>query len=262
MKQVLVVGGSGGLGTAIVRELIDRKLAPVVAGRSKCPDSRVRYSYVIDASVQDWGSFYVDIEKHTGSPIDAVVFVSGVGAFGQTSLFPQERARAMFELNFWACTTAAVRIAEHWSSRGRAGTFVGVLSLAARLAVPFEAYYAASKTAADRFLQCLDLEYTSKGIRFLSALPGVLNTPFRERAEWYGIEPSMTGQGTDVGMAARAIGKLLRGGRRARIIGWRERIIGFADRVAPGLYDYAILRRRVLRLQRQKSRAQETLNWM
>lgn len=248
MKQVLIVGGSGGLGSALVRQLLDSGTAVVVAGRTRSVDTRVRYSYVVDASTLDWHSFYSAVEQDSGAALDGVVFVAGTGAFGRTTLFPSERARAIFELNFWACTAAATAIARRWSDCGRLGTFVAVLSLAARRAAPFEAYYSGSKAATERFLECLDLEYAPKGIRFLSALPGVLNTPFREGAEWYGVKSTRADQTTDVETAARAIERLLNGDRRARVIGWRERVIDLADRVAPGLYEHAILRRRMAKL--------------
>jgi short-subunit dehydrogenase len=248
MKQVLVVGGSGRLGSALVGQLLDQRTQVVVAGRTRPDDSRVQHSYVIDANSVEWHSFYTAVEKDTGTPIDGAVFVAGTAAFGRTTWFSPETARSILELNFWACVTAAGKIADYWSESGRAGTFVAVLSVAGRRAVPFEAYYSASKAAAARFLECLDLEYASKGIRFLPAFPGALNTPFRERAQWYGMKPASADQTTDVRTAARAIEKLLTGNRRARVIGWRERVIDIADRVTPGLYDRAILRRRVSRV--------------
>jgi short-subunit dehydrogenase len=247
MKKVLIVGGTGGLGSEIVRQLLQRGLEVVVAGRRKAADDRVRRSYVIDAASVDWRSLYSTIEKETAGPFDAVIFVAGTAAYGRTAMFPAERARSIFELNFWACTTAARLISEHWAAAHRAGTFLAVLSIVARRAVPFEAYYAASKAAAMRFLECLDLEYAKESIRVVSAFPGTLNTPFRRRAECYGLEPSSADGGADVRGTARAILGLLDGSRRARVIGWRERVVDLADRLAPGLYDRLVLRRRVTR---------------
>lgn len=245
MKQVLVVGGNGRLGSALVEQLLDRQLAVVVAGRTTSDNRRIRHSYVIDASSVEWRSFYATVEKDSGLLIDGVIFVAGTAAYGRTVLFPPERARTIFELNFWGCTTAAKLIADHWAEAQRPGKFVAVLSIVARRAVPFEAYYSASKAAAARFLECLDLEYAPRHIRFLSAFPGVLNTPFRRQAEWYGIEPTFGDRGADVRRTARAIQQLLEGSRNARVIGWRERAIDLADRLVPGLYDRTVLRRRV-----------------
>ena len=250
MRQILVVGGAGGLGSALVRRLLDRKWAVAVAGRSAVTEPRVRYVRVLDATVTDWRTLYRDVERESGAPVEAVAFVSGAAAYGRTTLVPSDRARATFELNFWACAAAATAAAEHWVERDRPGRFLAVLSLVARRAVPFEAHYAASKAAAGRFLECLQLEYGPRGIRFLCAFPGTLDTPFRTSAGWYGLAPAPSKGGSDADGAASALVALLEGRRKARVIGWRERAIDLADRVAPGLYDRAVLSRRVKRLAR------------
>jgi hypothetical protein len=46
MKQILIVGGVGGLG-ALVRQLLDENLQVVVAGKSRTDEDRVLHSYVI-----------------------------------------------------------------------------------------------------------------------------------------------------------------------------------------------------------------------
>lgn len=250
MRQVLVIGGAGGLGSEIVRQLLDARASVVVAGRTRPAEERVRSFFEIDATRADWRALYRAIEQETGAPIDAVVFVAGTAAYGKTALFPAERARSILELNFWALAEAARSVADHWAQARRPGTLVAVLSIAGRRAVPFEAFYSASKAAAARFLECLDLEYASRGIRFVSAFPGTLRTPFRRQAEWYGIEPGPALEGGDVGAVARAILRLLDGSRRVRVIGWRERAIDLADHLAPGLYDRLALRRRVAKLLR------------
>jgi short-subunit dehydrogenase len=247
MKQVLVVGGAGGVGAALVTELLDRGRAVVVAGRRNAADARVRHTRLLDATTADWRAVYDELEAASAAPIDGVVFVAGDAVFGRTARIPAQRARAMFELNFWACTAAAMAAGEHWTERGRPGTFLAVLSVVARRAVPFEAYYAASKAAAARMLECLQLEYGARQIRFAGACPGTLDTSFRSRAEWYGVERAPESRGTSAAQTARALIALLDGRRSARVIGWRERTIDLADRFTPGLYDRAVLRRRAKR---------------
>jgi len=246
VKQILVVGGGSGLGAALVKDLLDREYRVVVIGRTKPVDERpVPKFYRLDAATVDWPSRYQQLEVDTGSSIDAVIFVAGSAVFGKTSVIPVERARRIFELNFWACAGAAGAAAEYWAKRGRGGKFLAILSIAARRAVPFEAYYSASKAAAARFLECLQLEYAHKKIEFICAFPGLLNTQFRRQAEWYGLEPKFADEGGDVRKTALAVIKLLKGRRKARVIGWRERTIDLADHVLPGLYDRAVLRGRV-----------------
>lgn len=253
MKQILVVGGSRGLGSALVKNLLDNKHKVVVLGRTEPADaSQIRKFYGIDATAVDWPSRYEAIERETAAPIDAVIFVAGIAVFGNTELIPVERARQVFELNFWACTTAARAAAEYWANKGQAGKFVAILSIAARRAVPFEAYYSASKAATARFLECLQLEYAHKNIEFICAFPGLLKTQFRHQAEWYGFEPSYADAGADVHKTAQAVVNLLNGKRKAKVIGWRERSIDLADRLLPGFYERTVLRKRVQKLLKSK----------
>jgi len=249
MKQIVVVGGTSGLGGAIVRNLLDQGQRVVVIGRTKPAESlKIQKFYGADAAAMDWPSQYSLIEKETGAPIDAVIFVAGTGVFGKTKLIPVEKARQMFELNFWACTSSARAAAEYWSEKKAHGKFVAILSIAARRAVPFEAYYSASKAATARYLECLQLEYAHQKIEFLCAFPGLLNTQFRQQAEWYGFEPVFANEGADVRDIAKAVVNIFDGKRKARVIGWRERAIDFADHVIPGLYDRVVLQGRVAKL--------------
>ena len=248
MKQIVIIGGSGGLGRAVVKQCFDRNFCVVVVGRTKPSDPRVRKFYPVDARNADWDNLYRIIEEETGHSIDAIIFVSGSAVFGKTSSIPVEKARQTFDLNFWACAAAARAAAELWSANAHRGKFLAVLSIAARRAVPFESYYCASRAATARFLECLQLEYAHNHLQFLSAFPGLLNTPFRRTADWYGFSPRFDHEGADVGQTAQAIMRLLVGKRRRRVIGWRERSIDLADRLFPGLYDATVLRSRVQKL--------------
>lgn len=249
MKQIVVVGGGTGLGGALVKNLLDQGRGVVVMGRTKPAGGLpIQKFYRIDATRVDWTSHFSAIEKETEVPIDAVIFVAGSGVFGKASHIPMEGARQVFELNFWACTSAARAAAEYWAGLGRPGKFVSILSIAALRAVPMESYYAASKAAAARFLECLQLEYGHKKIEFISVFPGLLNTGFRRSAEWYGLKPAFADEGADVHKTARAVIALLEGKRKTRVLGWRERTIAVMDRVVPGLYDRMVLRGRAERL--------------
>ncbi len=249
MKQILVVGGGTGLGGALVKNLVEHDRKVVVLGRTKPSDDlRIQKFYCMDGTAVDWPSLYSTMEAETGVPIDAIIFVAGTGVFGKTSLVPLERARQVFELNFWACASAARAAAEYWAAKGLPGKFVAILSIAALRAVPLESYYAASKAATARFLECLQLEYGHKNIEFKCAFPGLLKTAFRRAAAWYGLKPAFADEGADVHKTAQAVVDLLESRRKMQVIGWRERAIALADRLLPGLYDRAVLRGRVQKL--------------
>lgn len=244
MKQIAIVGGGGGLGSALVQQLLDQNYRLVVMGRTKPSDARIQKFYPVDATSVDWPSLYATIQKETGAPCEAILFVAGTAVFGKTALIPLGGARGIFELNFWACAAAARAAAEYWSQQNLRGRFLAVLSIAARQAVPYEAYYSASKAAMARFLECLQIEYAHKGLEFICAYPGLLRTSFRSHAEWYGIDPAHADQGAEVQSTSRAIVNLLNGKRKANVIGWRERCVDLAGRFFPGFYARVVLSRR------------------
>jgi NAD(P)-dependent dehydrogenase (short-subunit alcohol dehydrogenase family) len=245
MKNIVVVGGSGGLGNAVVAALLDRSYQVAVAGRKPASDPRTPVFHCIETIAADWPALYRQIERGTKQPIDAVVFVSGTAAYGKVAEIPAETARQMMELNFWSCAAAAQAAGEYWSLKHRPGKFLAVLSITARIGVPFESYYSASKAAAARYLECLNLEYGDRGIEFISAFPGTLKTPFRSSAPWFGIKPEALEGGADPAQTAQALIALLEGHRHSPVIGWRERAIDLAERLWPGLYNLTIQRKRV-----------------
>jgi short-subunit dehydrogenase len=241
---VLVIAPHGAVGSAVAGELRRRGAHVTGAGRTP-PDPGVVDSFLpLDLASADWPGLLADASGD--GPLDAIVYAAGSGAFGLAGAIPEDQGRAVFEINFWALSEAARAAAARWTRDGTSGTFLAVLSIAGRRAVPFESYYGASKAAALRFLEVLDLE-TPESIRFVAAAPGLIRSPFRSRAAWYGMpEPPATG-GASPGDTAAALCALLEGSRESRVIGWRERAIDLADRFAPGLYDRLVLRPRVAR---------------
>lgn len=239
----LVVGASGGLGRAVVAELQRRGVAVSAAGRRPPEGMSLRTFLPLEAASADWLRVYEEVEA-AGGALDAVVFVAGTAALGRTALVPEAEARSVFELNFWAVARAATAASTLWTPPARRGSFLAVLSIAGRRAVPHESWYGASKAAAGRFLESLQLEHDPRRVRLQAAYPGLLRTGFRDAVPWFGAGAPPTSYGTEPAEAAGAFCDLLAGRRRARVIGWRERAIDLADRLAPGLYD-RVLRRRL-----------------
>jgi short-subunit dehydrogenase len=244
-RHVLVIAPHGAVGGAVARELRRRGARVTGAGRTPPEPGVVDAFHAFELSSAAWPALYETAAG--GGPLDGVVYAAGVGTFGRTEAIPPENARAAFDVNFWAIADAARAAAGRWTRDGTPGCFLAVLSIAGRRAVPFEAYYGASKAAAARFLEALQLEVPSS-IHFVAACPGLIRTPFRSRAAWRGMpEPSATGGATPEETAV-ALCDLLEGSRRSRVIGWRERAIDLADRFLPGLYDRLVLRPRVARM--------------
>jgi len=247
VRHALVIAPHGGVGSAVARELRRRGTRVSGAGRTAPDDGLVDAFLPIDLDGTDWATLFDRVAA--GGPLDAVVYAAGAATFGRTGAIPLDEARATFDVNFWPLAAAARAAAARWERDGTAGCFLAVLSIAGLRAVPYEAFYGASKAAAVRYLETLQLE-VSPSIRLVPACPGLIRTAFRDHARWHGVTPPASDYGATPEETAASLCDLLEGTRRARVLGWRERAIGLADRIVPGLYDRLVLRRRVLRIPR------------
>lgn len=244
MSHAIVVGASSGIGAAIGAAL--RARGDRVSGLARRACDAADESFACDVAVE--GELEAAIARATerhGAP-RMLVYAAGFAAMGSTLDVPADAARRTFDVTFWGLDRAVRATVPEMRARGD-GAVLAVLSLAALRAVPHEAYYAAAKAAAARYLDCLAHEVEPDGVRVRYVCPGFIDTGFLEKSAWFGMDPPrVQGSGVTPEDVARAALELLDGRRRGRVIGWRERAIALGDRVAPGLYD-AILRRRARR---------------
>lgn len=241
--HAIVVGGSSGIGAATARTLEERGWDVTVLSRRPANGTRGRWiecDVAGDASVDGAVGRAID----QAGPPRAVVYSAGLLVAGRTLAVPPERARDVFEVNFWGVQRVVRRVFPVMAER-REGTIMAVLSIAALRAIPFEADYAASKAACARWLECFALEAARDGVRVGYLAPGFVPTGFLERSGWHGMQPpKVSGSNVDAGDVGRAVVELVEGRRRRAVFGWRETAITVADRLLPGAYD-RLLRARI-----------------
>jgi NAD(P)-dependent dehydrogenase (short-subunit alcohol dehydrogenase family) len=180
---VLVAGGTGHLGQAVVRELLrcgyDVTATWVVPGeRERLADEPVE---LVEADLFDPDRTAAAV----GSVPDLEAVVNLVGGYAEGPRVHEtepEQFDRLMALNvrpgFLLARAAMPRLAE----RG-GGAFVGVSARAALRPFPGAAAYIASKAAVLAFVQALDAEYKRDGVRCNAVLPSVIDTPPNREAQ-------------------------------------------------------------------------------
>ncbi len=186
MHAVLVAGGTGALGGAVLRELLDAG-HPVTATwvvereRDRVFDELGGEVSLVRADLMDPGAVTDAVNGVDG--LGAVVnLVGGFSAGSRVHEIDPDDWEKLLQLNlrpgFLLARAAMPRLIE----RG-GGAYVGV---SARPAVrPFAgaAAYVTSKAAVLAFVQALDADYRAEGIRANAVLPSVIDTPANRAAE-------------------------------------------------------------------------------
>jgi len=180
---VLVAGGTGFLGTAVVRELVDSGW-PVTATwveereRERLADQSVE---LVRADLFDAAA--VDAAVGGVEELEAVVNLVGGYAEGPRvhETDPEEFDRLM-QLNVKPCFLLARAAMPRLMERG-SGAFVGVSARPALRPFPGAAAYISSKAAVLALIQALDAEYKNDGIRCNAILPSVIDTPANRESQ-------------------------------------------------------------------------------
>lgn len=176
----LVTGAGGGIGAALVQQLLDSGCV-VVATDLVAPalpaDPRLhpRSLDVTDSTAVD--ELVVAIEATLG-PIGFGISVAGVLQVGEVTGIDDAQWHHVFAVNADGVFHLGRALARVMTPRGQ-GAIVTVSSNAAGVPRHGMAAYAASKAAATMFTRCLGLELAPHGIRCNIVAPGSTLTPMQ-----------------------------------------------------------------------------------
>jgi NAD(P)-dependent dehydrogenase (short-subunit alcohol dehydrogenase family) len=182
-RGVLVAGGTGALGMAVVKELLEAGwavTAPWIVESEKerveasFPPGSSRLSLVrADLMEPDAAAAVVDRVEDLRAVVN---LVGGFSAPGKVHETDPDDFEGMLRLNlrpgFLLARAAMPRLAE-----GGGGAFVGVSARPALRPFAGAAGYITAKAAVLSFIHCLDEEYRADGIRCNAILPSVIDTP-------------------------------------------------------------------------------------
>ncbi|HXG97861.1 MAG TPA: SDR family NAD(P)-dependent oxidoreductase [Gemmatimonadales bacterium] len=172
-QTVLVTGASSGIGQAIAQLLTARGYT--VYGTSRKPTGSL-----IPLDVRSDESVRACVDR-VGA-IDVLVNNAGYSLMGSAEETSVDEAKAQLETNFFG-VVRMVKAVLPAMRQARAGKIITIGSLAGITAIPFGAFYTASKFALEGYTEALWHELRPFGIHVTLIEPGFIATPIGESTQ-------------------------------------------------------------------------------
>ncbi|HDX9577717.1 TPA: SDR family oxidoreductase [Bacillus pseudomycoides] len=178
-KFALVTGGSGGIGSAIVRQLIKDGYAVYVhynQGEKRVQQLEQELKDIIpvqanlseiDGASQLWSQIH--------HPIETIVYAAGQSIFGLTTDVTDEQLNEMVELQV-KNVYKLVSFALPSMIRNRSGNIVVISSIWGQIGASCEVLYSMVKGAQNSYVKALAKEVALSGVRVNAIAPGAIET--------------------------------------------------------------------------------------
>lgn len=185
-RLALITGATSGIGEALAYLLHQEKIPLLIGGRDQ---KRLK---LMGEAVQAKRCISGDLSKESDRKAllaiiqeevpDLVINNAGFGLYGEGVKLSVEEQLAMVEVNAKAVLALTLGAAHALLEAGRQGIILNVSSAAGEQATPGMSVYGATKGFVTLLSEGLDMELSPYGIRVLVSCPGMVATPFSQRA--------------------------------------------------------------------------------
>ena len=255
-KIILVTGASTGIGRCVALDYAKEGADVVISARSVDKlevlkgeienAGRKAWAIPADLSIKGEAARLIDEAMKQTGRIDILVNNAGIGYVEIVPDLNIEKAREMFEINFWSVVETTQCVLPHMLKRG-SGQIINVSSIAGKRALPASSMYNATKFALEGFTESLRVELYRSGIQVISVCPSVTETeffdhpyvkdsPLREQSNRL---PRMSAEGV-----SRALIRASIKGKRDIHLTWLGWLAVRLNPLVPWLLDYVAFRMR------------------
>ena len=175
-KIAIVTGGTSGIGLCTAAALHEKGCKVYTFSRREFSDPRFTHIRV-DVTDPDAAEAVVRRVYEKEGRLDIVVNCAGFGISGAIEFTPAEDAKRQMDVNFFGMVNVNKPALTIMRKQG-AGRIVNTSSMAAVFAIPFQAYYSASKAAINSYTCALLNEVKQYGISVCAVQPGDIKTGF------------------------------------------------------------------------------------
>ena len=173
----VITGGSSGIGLHAARALRGRGLNVYeLSRRAENAEPGVTHLQADVTDEAQVNAAVAEILRREGR-IDILINNAGFGISGAIEFTPPQEARRQFDVNFFGMVNMNRAVLPVMRQQG-GGRIVNMSSVAAPIAIPFQAYYSASKAAVRTYSLALASEVRPFGIEVCVIMPGDIATGF------------------------------------------------------------------------------------
>ena len=189
-KVVVVVGATGGIGSALTRKLAPAGARLVLAARNSsalqdlATQLSVKSVLTVPTDITDRTSVNALMEQTTAQfgKIDALVNAAGAGILKPYNALEPAALEAMLDLNlkgsFYTCQAAA-----EFMQRQKSGHICNVVGILGKHSMAMAAAYSASKFGVVGFSKCMAEELKRFGVKFTLFYFGGVDSPFWDNVQ-------------------------------------------------------------------------------
>ena len=187
-QTVLITGCSTGFGKLAAKMFQEKGWNVVATMRSPEKETELKDSdtmRVVRLDVTDPNSVSeaVNLSLNTFGRIDVLVNNAGYGCRALFEQMPEERIRAMYDVNVFGLMNASRAVLPHMRKAG-SGRIINITSMAGLIGLPGNAVYSSSKYAVEGLTEGMDLENRELGVRVKTIAPGAFaTTAFMDNVE-------------------------------------------------------------------------------
>ncbi len=177
MNQVAIVtGGSSGIGLACAKLLAERGYTVYEFSRHGQENANARH-IACDVTNETQVRAAVQAVVSEQGKIDLLVNNAGFGISGAAEFTSLSDAHAQFDVNFFGALTCTQAVLPHMRAQ-KNGRVVFISSVAAPIAIPYQAFYSACKAAINSLMLALRNEVKPFRIQVCAVQPGDVKTGF------------------------------------------------------------------------------------
>ncbi len=253
-KNVLVTGGSRGLGLVLARQLLDKGARVAICARLQDEldrafidlASHAGHILAIPCDITDANQVVemVTIMEERWGRIDVLINNAGTIGVGPLETMTVADFEEAMAINFWGPLFTSLAVLPAMRRQG-VGRIVNIASIGGKVSVPHLVPYSASKFALVGLSQGLRAELAKDGIVVTTVCPGLMRTGSPRNANfkgqhqaeyaWFSISDSMPGISMSAERAARKIIAACCRGDAEVVLGLPARMAVAFQEMFPGL---------------------------